>query len=243
MLIIYRISEESAGYKKVKPSYINNKNCLKNALKVFPENICNWLIIADNILPDTENMIREFYKGEIYNVSVGNGAGTFNIALDEALKSNDNYFYFIENDYVHLPNSPFIIEDAFKLGADYVTLYLHPDKFIAPQLGGNPNIDDDGGCFTKIYQGRTELFGLFDSTTMTFAASRKSLERDEPILRKWTTIDGYPRDFDMFLELKQIGRTLLCPLLTKSTHGETNWLAPLTGFEKHELEEQWEKLI
>lgn len=87
------------------------------------------------------------------------------------------------------------------------------------------------------------MFGLFDSTTMTFGASKQILIKDEQILRKWTNMGHYPRDFDMFLELKQIGRTLLCPLLTKSTHGETNWLAPLTGFEKHELEEQWGKLI
>lgn len=243
MLIIYRISEEGAGYKKVKPDYINNENCLKNALRIFPEHLYEWLIIADNLTLNSQDMIREYYRGEIKHVSVGHGAGTFNIALDEALKSGEKYFYFIENDYIHLQGAPDVLYDAFQLGADYVTLYLHPDKFIAPQLGGNPNVDEDGGCFTKIYQGKTELFGLFDSTTMTFGATKQTLVRDEHILRKWTNMGHYPRDFDMFLELKQIGRTLLCPLLTKSTHGETNWLAPLTGFEKHELEEQWGKLI
>ena len=39
MYIIYRISD--CGYNKVKPSYINNKICLQNALKQFPINICN----------------------------------------------------------------------------------------------------------------------------------------------------------------------------------------------------------
>lgn len=243
MLIIYRISEEGAGYKKVKPDYINNENCLKNALRIFPEHLYEWLILADNLTLNSQDMIRKYYKGEIKHLCVGHGAGTFNIALDEALKSGEEYFYFIENDYVHLPNAGAVLYNAFQLGADYVTLYLHPDKFIPPRLGGNPNVDEDGGCFTKIYQGKTELFGLFDSTTMTFGTTKKSLIRDESILRKWTNMGHYPRDFDMFLELKQMGRTLLCPLLTKSTHGETNWLAPLTGFEKHELEEQWRKLI
>ena len=162
MLIIYRISEEGAGYKKVKPDYINNENCLKNALRIFPEHLYEWLIIADNLTLNSQDMIREYYRGEIKHVSVGHGAGTFNMALDEALKSEEKYFYFIENDYVHLPNATSILYNAFELGADYVTLYLHPDKFIAPQLGGNPNVDEDGGCFTKIYQGKTELFGLFE---------------------------------------------------------------------------------
>jgi hypothetical protein len=43
--IIYRIS--NAGYNKVKPDYINNENCLNNALFTF--NKANWNIIADNI--------------------------------------------------------------------------------------------------------------------------------------------------------------------------------------------------
>ena len=39
-------------------------------------------------------------------VSVGHGAGTFNLALDEALTlDDDEIVYFIENDYLHKPNS------------------------------------------------------------------------------------------------------------------------------------------
>ena len=33
MKLIYRISD--TGYNKVKPDYITNENCLKNALKYF----------------------------------------------------------------------------------------------------------------------------------------------------------------------------------------------------------------
>ncbi len=47
MKIYYRISD--AGYNKVKPDYVTNENCLKNALKVFPLTKCDWSIIADNI--------------------------------------------------------------------------------------------------------------------------------------------------------------------------------------------------
>jgi len=35
MRIIYRISD--AGYNKVKPDYINNEACLKNATKEFKD--------------------------------------------------------------------------------------------------------------------------------------------------------------------------------------------------------------
>ena len=58
MKIIYRISD--SGYSKVKPDYINNENCLKNALKVFPWTEYDWSIIADNISEETNDMIQKY---------------------------------------------------------------------------------------------------------------------------------------------------------------------------------------
>jgi hypothetical protein len=238
MKIIYRISD--AGYNKVKPDYISNENCLKNFVHVFGNQ--NLEVIADNCSKETLKMITKYcYPNRITTVSVGHGAGTFNLALDMALKLDDNEIvYFVENDYVHLPNSAQIIEEGFKLGASYVTLYLHPDKFMIPLQGGNPEVDDDGGYPTKIFRGETQLFGMFNSTTMTFAAKVKTLKEDEIVLRKYTN-RKYPDDFKMFLELRDNGKALLCPLNTFSTHGETNWLAPLYKVKQENLVEEWKK--
>jgi hypothetical protein len=238
MKTIYRISD--AGYNKVKPDYINNENCLKNFVKVFGNE--NILIIADNCCEDTIEMIKKYiHPSKINQVSIGHGAGTFNLALDEALKlDDDEIVYFIENDYIHILGSPEILEEGFDIGASYMALYLHPDKFIPPSKGGNPEVDYDGGYMTKIYRGKTQLFGMFNSTTMTFAAKVKTLKEDEPILRKWTN-EKHPHDFNMFLELRDKGKALLCPLNTFSTHGETNWLAPLYKIEQENLVEEWKK--
>jgi len=237
--IIYRISD--SGYNKVKPDYITNENCLRNALKIFPWTKHDWLIIADNISEETNDMIQKYIpRNYIYYVSVGNGAGTFNLALDEALTyDNNEIVYFIENDYIHLEESDKILYDAFDLGADYVTLYLHPDKFKAPPIG-NPEVDSDSGYFTKIYRGEYDLFHLVNSTTMTFASKVKTLKEDESILRKWTK-GTYPEDYKMFLELREKGKTLLCPLNTKSTHGESKYLAPLYNIKEENLIEEWKK--
>jgi hypothetical protein len=93
---------------------------------------------------------------------------------------------------------------------------------------------------TKIYRGETQLYGMFNSTTMTFASTVKILREDESILRKWTN-NTYPDDFKMFLELRDKGKALLCPLNTFSTHGETNWLAPLYKVKEQNLIEEWKK--
>jgi uncharacterized Fe-S cluster protein YjdI len=241
MKIIYRISD--IGYNKIKPNYINNENCLKNALKIFPINKHDWNIIADNTSKETNQIIQKYIPQEyISYVSIGNGAGTFNLALNKALQYNESdIVYFIENDYIHLPGSPQIINEALNLGASYVTLYLHPDKFISPYKGGNPEVDEDGGYLTKIYRGKTQLFGMFNSTTMTFASKIKTLKEDEDILRKYTNQGHYPQDYNMFLDLRNKGRALLCPLNTFSTHGESNWLAPLYRIPQNDLINEWEK--
>ena len=238
MKTIYRISDIS--YNKVKPDYINNENCLKNFVSIF--NNQNLYIIADNCSKETMNMITKYvHLPNIVNVSIGHGAGTFNLALDMALKwEDDEIVYFVENDYVHLPNSAQMLEEGFKLGAPYVTLYLHPDKFMTPLQGGNPEVDNDGGYTTKIFRGETQLFGMFNSTTMTFAAKVKTLKEDEYILRKYTS-GTHPNDFPMFLELRDNGKALLCPLNTFSTHGETQWLAPLYKVKQENLVEEWKK--
>lgn len=237
MKIIYRISD--AGYNKVKPDYVNNETCLKNFVNVFSNQ--DLYIIADNCSEPTIDMINRYIDpSNIEKVSVGDGAGTFNLALDKALEwEDDEIVYFVENDYIHLQGSPQILEEGFKLGAPYMTLYLHPDKFIPPSQGGNPEVDEDGGYLTRIYRGETQLFGMFNSTTMTFAAKVKTLKDDEDILRKWTS-EKHPNDFQMFLELREKGNSLLCPLNSFSTHGETNWLSPLYKINQENLIKAWE---
>jgi hypothetical protein len=228
--VVYRISD--AGYNKVKPLYINNANCLQNAVRVFGKE--NFQVIADNVSEETKRIIRQ--SGDIEDeqidyVSVGHGAGTFNLALDWALKQDEETLvYFLENDYIHKPNSDKILLEGIALGADYVSLYDHPDKYIPANRGGNPFVDVDGGEITKIYLSESCHWKLANSTTMTFAGKVKSLKRDEEILRKWTNMGDYPRDFDMFLELRDNGVALMTPIPGHSTHGETAWLSPLTDW-------------
>tara|TARA_Y100000114_G_C11751036_1_gene324348 strand:+ start:1531 stop:2223 length:693 start_codon:yes stop_codon:yes gene_type:complete len=219
MKIIYRISD--AGYKKQKPQYINNANCLKNASEIFKEN-CDWHIIADNVCPETRLMI-ETLQSNIDYVSVGHGAGTFNLALDKALKFDDEEIvYFIENDYLHLPNSSKAIIEGLTF-ADYTTLYDHPDKYWDPSIGGNPYCKG-GAEVTRVHCGSLRHWKLTNSTTMTFASKVKTLKDDEDILRSYTQ-GSHPHDFQMFLALGKKQKTLSSPIPSYSTHGEERFLA------------------
>lgn len=223
MKLIYRISD--VGYNKVKPSYINNENCLKNASDNFKDS--DWLVIADNVSKHTSDMILK-YQNNIVHVKVGHGAGTFNLALDEALKLEDSEIvYFLENDYLHRPGSNVVLQEGFDMGSDYVSLYDHPDKYID---GANPFVEY-GGEITRVMLSNSCHWKLTNSTTMTFAAKVRTLREDESILRDYTN-QSYPKDFEMFLALREKGRTLVTPIPGYSTHGETSWLSPLTDWNK-----------
>ena len=229
MKIIYRISD--AGYNKVKPDYTNNETCLKNFCNVFFNHIHDILIIADNCSNATIDMINKYIDPiNIVKVSVGHGAGTFNLALDKALTCNDDEIvYFVENDYLHKQLSPDILKQGFDLGASFVSLYDHPDKYLDPSLGGNPYCEG-GAEDTRVYITDSCHWKITNSTTMTFASKVSTLKRVESILRKWTT-GSYPDDFKMFLELREQGELLITSIPGYSTHGETRWLAPLTNWQ------------
>ena len=228
MKLIYRISD--TGYNKIKPNYINNEKCLANAIKTFGSE--NFIIIADNISDDTFQMICKYVKSkQITKVSVGHGAGTFNLALDEVLKyDNNEIVYFIENDYLHKPESQKVLEEGFNLGASFVALYDHPDKYLDPSEGGNPYCVG-GAEDTRVYLTDSCHWKITNSTTMTFAAKVSTLKRVEPLLRKHTNT-SHPNDFQMFLELRSNDELLLTPLPGYATHGETAWLSPLTNWNK-----------
>lgn len=229
MKIIYRISD--AGYNKIKPKYINNENCLRNAVETFKN--AKWSVYADNVSTETDDMIQKYVtRSDIEYVSVGHGAGTFNLTLDEALKyEDDEIVYFLENDYIHKPESLEILKQGFELGASFVSLYDHPDKYLPPEKGGNPYCQG-GAEDTRVYLTKDCHWKITNSTTMTFAAKVSTLKRVEPILRKHTN-GTHPNDFQMFLELRQNNELLITPIPGYSTHGETAWLSPLTDWETY----------
>lgn len=232
MKIIYRISD--AGYKKEKPEWVNNENCLRNAWNTFSTS--DFIILMDNVSNETKQMAYNVTNNSaVYEtINGGSSADSFNIALDYALNEiddDDEIVYFLENDYLHTPNADLVIEDGIRMGFDYVTGYDHPDKYLNPNEGGNQFCEGRSEV-SRVYCGKFSHYKITNSTTMTFASKIRTLRRDETILRKWT-IGTHPNDFHMFLELSQKGRKLVSSIPAVSTHGETKWLSPLINWENY----------
>ena len=244
MKIYYRLSD--SGYNKIKPEYINNISCLDNFLTIFSPN--DVILVCDNVSDETWEKLHKLYEtvvGSILRTNGGSSAAGFRIVFDMALKQDDDeIIYFVEGDFIHRMGSKDALLDAFNIGAAFVTLYNHPDKFIPANNGGNPYVDIDGGYVTKIYKGKFAFWFITDSTVMTFASKVSTLKKCESVIRNYIT-GTYPRDFAMFNELKSLGFPLLQPLITFSTHGEIAWLADLIGTEYSglPLEKAWGIII
>lgn len=233
--VIYRLSD--GGYAKEKPDYITNENCLSNFIATqafFSDLQFEMHIICDNVSDETFVMVNNVagWVSTIERTSLGSGAQSFNHALDIALTYDDgDIVYFVEDDYLHRPRWATLLVDALvTVEADYVSLYDHPDKYMSPANGGNPFVED-GGEVTRVVCGNFSHYKLTNSTTMTFAAMAYTLKEDEAILRTFTS-GTYPRDFDMFLKLREKGRSLVTPIPGHATHGETRWLTPFVQWEQ-----------
>jgi glycosyltransferase involved in cell wall biosynthesis len=227
MKIAYRISD--VGYNKLKPSYINNENCLRNAVKAFDPKKHDWIVLADGVSEETTSMIKKYISEDnIEHISIKNGPGyPFMHILDKLISSekDDEIVYFLENDYLHKEGADVILEEGIALGAHYVTLYDHPDKYINASQGGNPFIEN-GGEITQVYLTKSCHWKLTNSTTGTFASTIKTLKEDYQIISKYAN-NSYLNDFRMFTELREQNRTLVSCIPGYSTHGETAWLTPL----------------
>lgn len=221
MKVLYRISDGSTPKEKFKNA--TKQHCIDNFLQNFPRD--EVIIYADNVRDESYEWIVAL-GCETHRTNGGSSAAGFRIVFEESLKfDNDEWVYFVEDDYLHLPNSRTVLLEGLER-ADYVSLYDHLDKYMIPAYGGNLYIGDDCAEETKVFLTKNSHWKLTNSTTMTFAAKVSTLRKDADVWRKHST-GICPRDFDAFIELRELGRTLATPLPGYSTHCDPQYPTPL----------------
>ena len=192
--ILYRIS--SQGYPKLKVTTVNKYDCLENLFKHFPD--WNFICVADNCSEELLNGLSKFPFARLFKTNLGNPA-SFWYLYDSAFNTadDDDIFYFIEDDYLHLESSSKAIEEGLQL-FDYVTLYDHPDKyklskkFLNPYVKFNRYSEKTEVAFSDHFTWRTT-----NSTTLTFALKGSTLKDDYNV---WKITRDVQRDhgFDNF---------------------------------------------
>jgi hypothetical protein len=145
--------------------------------------------------------------------------------ISEQNYTDDDIIYLVEDDYLHKPGWMDVMLEGFDyIGADYYTLYDHPDKYYLPMY---ENLQSKL-IITKSVHWRTT-----PSTCNTYAAKWKTFKKhwDNHHIywcKPENTHDGY--DHTKFLKLWEDGSNLVSCIPGYATHVETNMLSPLTDW-------------
>ena len=169
---------------------------------------------------------------KIDHTNYKSGGKSFIHALEKGLECDDDtILYFVEDDFLHKNDSKKIILEGFRLGADYVSLYDHPDKYLDGTKGGNPQVEY-GGEVTRLMLSESCHWKLSNSTVLTFAAKAKTIKKDFSVWKKCVLESPHLGSYHAFTELRDQGRSLITSVPGYATHGETKWLSPLTDWSK-----------
>jgi hypothetical protein len=152
----------------------------------------------------------------------GNDAQSFlnvlNYVAEQKYDDND-IIYFLEDDYLHKQGWIDILLEGFEyIGADYYTLYDHPDKYYLPMY---ENLQ------SKIIATPLVHWRTTPSTTNTYACTFETLKKHFNIhVKSCDLIEKWTKDHDKFTEIWSIGSNLVSCVPGYSTHVEGNMLSP-----------------
>jgi hypothetical protein len=209
---------------KQRYSWFSHEKCFKNLLEVFKDHSITVFFDGD----PTNHFVSKYSGFTIKSYDQGGTDGKSLKGLLEYIRSlnipNDEIIYVCEDDYIHRPGAPEKIIEGISIGADYVTLYDHPDKY-DPYYN---SIHLQGIDFrTQIVVGPTTHWKTAPSTTSTYVCKSSTLKKDFDVHMKYLDRDHH-RFLDLLVNHK---RSLITPLPGWSTHCETHLLSPLIDWE------------
>ena len=213
----------NSAHKKRYP-WFSHEKCFKNLLEVFKGH--SLTVFFDG---DPTNHFVSKYSGFTLKVCEDGGSDDKSLkGLNEYIRSlnipGDEIVYMCEDDYIHKPGAPEKIQEGISIGAYYVTLYDHPDKYFPHYNAMNlPGID----FRTQIVMGPTTHWKTAPSTTNTFACKSSTLNADYNVNLKYLNRDHH-RFLDLLVHHK---RSLITPIQGWSTHCECDLLSPYIDWE------------
>lgn len=226
--VFYRLSSKNAFVSKNKIHNADKLSCLNNIISIFGKN--NLYIQADNCSNEVINILKELKVN--FNITDSSSPSeSFIILLETIIQLNDDdLIYVVEDDYLHLPNSDKILFEGFTTGADYITLYDHPDKYIDADKGGNAYIES-GGEVTRLLLTKSCHWKFTNSTCLTFATKVKHIKDDFETWKKYVYEVPSLGSFYAFINIRdQKNKILISSIPGYSTHTEIKWLSPLTNW-------------
>ena len=163
---------------------------------------------------------------DIVETEAGKESKSFTNLLNYVIEqdfNDEDIIYLVEDDYIHCPGwVDILLEGVEQIGADYFTLYDHPDKYYLPMY---ENLQ------SKIITAESSYWRTTPSTTCTFACKFKTLKKYIDVHLEFCKGE-YTRDHDMFQMLWSRGSNLVSCMPGFASLVETNMLSPYTNWEE-----------
>ena len=210
---------------KPRPKWFDREKIFDNFLKTFNDNV-KYVAVFDKGSGDINDHFISKKQVDTIEIEAGTEAKSFAQILKYVNNQNFNdedIIYFVEDDYLHKPGwVDILLEGVNCIGAEYFTLYDHPDKYYLPMYDS---------LQSKIIQSPSTYWRTTPSTTCTFACKFSTLKNRFSTHLQYCEGE-YTRDHDMFTELWRIGSNLISCMPGYSTHVETNMLSPYINWEE-----------
>jgi hypothetical protein len=239
--IIYRHVASSAvsAPRKDRPDWFSHEKCFRNLLHTLTLSNPHDLRVSLHVLFDGDqkdyetNFIRKYVdamnqsgseKVNRWHFEIFRGGSQF-LARQYALNYIDNcnfsdhdYIYLLENDYLHQNNWLHELNDLLEsqIPFDYISLYDHHDKY--PFHKGFHEMHRH--LTAKLFVTKGRHWRTTPSACATYITSMKTFQVDRVILGSQLI------DHLMFDELAKLGRVIVSPIPSLSTHCMTRFLAP-----------------
>jgi hypothetical protein len=207
---------------KARFANFNREECLQNLLSTSKDEKINLTFFLDTFHPmEGEHFIRKQQDFKIVEFKAGSEGASFLYMLEYVYKQkfkDDTIIYFLEDDYIHRPQWPKVLREAFSLsGIDYVTLYDHKDKYFLPQYAE---------LKSKIYHTASCHWRTTPSTTNTYAMLFSTLKKHIEYHRLFSLGRTITADHEKFCKLAEEGAVLISALPGFATHAEPEFASP-----------------
>lgn len=223
MIYIYQrhCNFSTNSHNKPRPKWFNREKIFDSFISTLDDRV-TYTAFHDSGNGDIENHFLNNKDVNKISLKGGNDAQSFLNLLNYVIKQDykdDDIIYFLEDDYLHQPGWIDILLEGFKfIGADYYTLYDHPDKYYLPMY---ENLQ------SKIIATPSIHWRTIPSTTNTYACKFKTLKQHFEVHVKYCDlVDKWTKDHDKFVHLWNIGSNLISCIPGYSTHVEENMLSP-----------------
>lgn len=218
-------SSNSVG--KNRPEWFSREKCWNNLLETSDENTEVTAIFDGE--PKTEHFLHNDTRNyKLVCKHGGTDGHSFLNLLEYVHEQNiedDTILYFVEDEFYHKPGWVNILREGFEyIGADYITLYDHNDKYFLPMYND---------LQSKIIATPSIHWRTTPSTTNTYAVLYQTFKKHYNIHKEYCDLQkGFTRDHDKFIRLWNEGSNLISCLPGYSTHCETEYLSPCIDWSK-----------